>query len=134
MNVEMVRRILVVEDEVLVGMYLEDLLTGMGHHVVGPAARLSEAMKLAREENIDFAVLDMNLAGVQSYPVADILRQRGIPFVFATGYGGEGVAEEYRCESTLCKPYTSRELEEVVAKGLGIAVTSFEYAAAPTIT
>src|ERR1700709_523125 len=81
------RRILIIEDEVLVAMYLEELLTEMGHQVAGPAARINDALELAREAAFDFAVLDVNLAGVPSFPVADVLRQRGIPFVFVTGYG-----------------------------------------------
>jgi CheY-like chemotaxis protein len=112
------KRILVVEDEVLVAMELEDLLLTMGHDVVGPATRLSQAIKLALEEDIDFAVLDVNLAGTASFPLADILRERGIPFVFATGYSSEGVAAAYSNEPTLRKPYAPKDLERAVVKGL----------------
>lgn len=77
-------------------MDLEDLLTKMGYQVVGPASHITDAIELAREGEIDFAVLDINLAGAQSFPVADILRQRNIPFVFSTGYGAEGLVDSYR--------------------------------------
>ena len=111
-------RVLVVEDEVLVAMLLEDLLTEMGHQVVGPAIRIREALELARLADLDFAVLDVNVAGNQSFPVADILRERSIPFVFATGYGAEGFEDGYRDEIALNKPYEPGELERAIAKAL----------------
>lgn len=110
-----VKRILIVEDEVLVAMHLEDLLTDMGHEIVGPATRLDQAMELARKSEIDAAVLDVNVAGRKSFPVADILRQRGIPFMFATGYGAEGFVDGYRNEPTLSKPYDPQELIRAIA-------------------
>jgi DNA-binding response OmpR family regulator len=110
------RRILIIEDEVLVAMYLEELLTEMGHQVVGPAVRINDAMELAREAAFDFAVLDVNLAGVPSFPVADILRQRGIPFVFVTGYGAGGLVDGYRNELALQKPFDSKEIERTITE------------------
>ena len=97
------KRVLIVEDDVLIALYLEDLLTALGHEVVGQATRIHMAMELARESDIDFAVLDINVAGTKSFPVADILRQRGIPFAFATGYGAEGLMDGYRDFPTLRK-------------------------------
>ncbi|PZM14645.1 response regulator [Rhizobium tubonense] len=108
-------RILIVEDEALVAMLLEDLLTEMGHEVVGPAFRIDEALKLARQAELDIAILDVNLSGNQSFPVADILRQRNIPFMFATGYGAEGFRDGYRNEVTLRKPYELGDLERAIA-------------------
>ncbi|MHA6646258.1 response regulator [Mesorhizobium sp. A623] len=96
-------------------MELEDLLIAMGHQVIGSAARMGEALELAREAEVDFAVLDVNVGGVQSFPVADILRERGIPFVFATGYGAAGLVDGYRRETTLRKPYDSRDLARAIA-------------------
>jgi CheY-like chemotaxis protein len=93
------KRVLIVEDEILVAMHLEDLLMAMGHSVVGPATRLSEAMTFARDDDFEFAILDMNLAGTPSQPVADILRQRGIPFVFATGYSRSSIRSRSRRRS-----------------------------------
>jgi CheY-like chemotaxis protein len=113
------RRILLVEDEVLVVMYLEDLLAEIGHHVIGPACRINHAMELARDAAFDFAILDVNLAGIPSFPVADILRQRGIPFVFATGYGAEDLPVGYRNERTLRKPFESRKLEQAIIEACG---------------
>jgi CheY-like chemotaxis protein len=109
-------RVLIVEDEVLVALDLEDLLTQMGHQVVGPATRIDEALDLARKADFDFAVLDVNVAGAPSYPVADILRKRGIPFVFSTGYGAEGLLAAYCSEQTLSKPYLPQDLERVISR------------------
>lgn len=109
------RRILIVEDEFLLAMDLEYLLMKMGHIVVEVAIRVPEAIEFARDSDIDFAILDINVSGTQSFPVAEILRQRGIPFVFATGYGSAGLVDGYRDEPTLQKPYHPRELEDLIA-------------------
>ena len=97
-------------------MNLEDLLLEMGHHVVAYAAQLAQAVRFADQTNIDFAILDINVSGSKSFPVAEILRQRGIPFVFATGYGTDGLTSEFQNELTLQKPYERRELERVIEK------------------
>jgi CheY-like chemotaxis protein len=109
------RRILIVEDEFLLALHLEDLLTDLGHQVIGVATRLAEALEFSRDAEIDFAVLDINLAGAQSFPVADVLRQRNIPFVFASGYGSDGLVDGYLRETVLRKPYESQELAQAVA-------------------
>lgn len=111
-----IKRILIVEDEFLIAMHLEDLLTEMGHQIVGPASRISEAMEFARDSEIDFAVLDINIAGTKSFPVADILRERGIPFVFASGYGSAGLEDGYRHEATLQKPYELHQIRRAVER------------------
>lgn len=109
-------RVLIVEDEVLLAMTLEDALEGLGHIVAGVATRMPDALLMAANSEIDFAVLDLNLSGTLSFPVADILRSRGVPFVFATGYGPTGMNEAYRNEIVLTKPYGFRELENAVNK------------------
>src|ERR1041384_7652891 len=88
-------RILVVEDEVLLAMNIEDMLLESGYEVAGIASRLTPALALAREGLFDAAMLDVNLAGEPSFPVADLLAERGIPFLFATGYGLQGLDERY---------------------------------------
>lgn len=116
MTLQAAKRILIVEDEVLVALHLGHVLTDMGHHVVGPCSRIQNATELASTEDIDFAVLDINVAGVRSFPVAHILRQRYIPFVFASGYGNEGLMDGYRDETVLRKPIESGELERAIAR------------------
>ncbi|WP_246401299.1 response regulator [Rhizobium hidalgonense] len=110
------RRILIVEDEFLIAMLLEDLLSRMGHHVVACVARVDEAMKFVDQPDIDFAILDINLGGEKSFPVATLLRRRKIPFIFATGYGTEGLADEFRDELALRKPYDPLDLERAIAQ------------------
>jgi CheY-like chemotaxis protein len=106
--------VLVVEDEMLVAMNIEDMLLDLGHEVAALASRLEPALTLAREGNFDVAMLDVNLAGQASFPVADILRDRGIPYLFATGYGVQGIAETYRAAPVLQKPFRARDLEETL--------------------
>lgn len=108
-------RILIVEDEALIAMQLEISLIGLGHNVEAIATRMDKAVLLAESVAIDFAVLDINVAGILSFPIADILRRRGISFMFATGYGTAGLAEGYRDEVTLRKPYSLAELAQGLA-------------------
>jgi two-component SAPR family response regulator len=105
------RRMLVVEDEVLIGMLVEDMLRDMGYEIVGTASRVDEAIKLARELDVDAAILDVNLNGQEVYPVAEILSGRGIPFVFATGYGERGLPPAFKQRPTLQKPFQQESLE-----------------------
>jgi CheY-like chemotaxis protein len=109
------KRVLIVEDDVLVSWHLKDLLSDLGHSVVAQATNVDDAMRLAREGAIDFAILDINVAGTRSFPVADILRQRGIPFAFASGYGDEGLVDGYRKVPALQKPYARKDLERTIA-------------------
>ena len=108
------RRALVVEDEIMVAMYVEDLLTELGYEVAGLATSLDQALPLARGGEFDFAVLDINLAGQTSFPVADALRERGIPFLFASGYSSRGVSEAYRDAVRIQKPFLSQDLEQAI--------------------
>jgi CheY-like chemotaxis protein len=106
-----VRRVLVVEDEVLIGMLLEDMLSDLGYEIAATASRVEEAATLARDGQFDAAILDVNLNGQEVYPVADILAERGIPFVFATGYGEGGLPPHYQQRPTLQKPFQQETLE-----------------------
>lgn len=109
-------RILIVEDEFLVAMLLEDLLSGMGHEVVASIGRVGEAARFADSADVDLAILDVSLHGTESFPVAAVLRRRGIPFIFATGYGLAGLTSAFENEITLQKPYEPSELKRAIAK------------------
>jgi len=115
-----VLRVLVVEDEMMVSMLIEDMLSDLGCSVIGPASRLDEAIELAKTSDIDCAVLDVNLGGQPIFPLADLLRERGRPFAFATGYGDAGVREIDKGTPVLQKPFRegdlARVLEELHAK------------------
>jgi len=109
-------RVLVVEDEMMVSMLIEDMLSELGCLVVGPASRLDEAMQLARTADIDCAVLDVNLGGQPIFPLADLLRERGRPFAFATGYGDAGLREADRGSPVLQKPFREGDLARVLSE------------------
>jgi CheY-like chemotaxis protein len=113
------KRILVVEDELMIRMLLQDMLEDLGCTVAGEAARIDEAEELARQADFDVAILDVNLNGQPISPVVEILIDRGLPFVFATGYGQRGVPEAYRKTPTLQKPFQA----EALAKAIGAAAS-----------
>ena len=96
--------VLLVEDEMCLAMMLQDLLEDAGYRVL-KAARVAAALNLASAEDIDAAILDVNVAGTEVFPVADELRRRGVPFMFASGYGERGVPGEFRDYPMLQKPY-----------------------------
>src|SRR4051812_25894284 len=109
-------RVLVVEDEMMVSMLIEDMLTELGCVVVGPASRLDEAIDLTKSAEIDCAVLDVNLGGQPIFPLADLLRERGAPFAFATGYGDAGLREADRGSPVLQKPFREGDLARVLTE------------------
>jgi CheY-like chemotaxis protein len=105
------RRILVVEDELLIGMLLEDMLTDLGYEIAATASRVEDALKLAHDREIDAAILDVNLNGREIYPVAEVLAERKIPFLFATGYGEQGLPAAFKQRPTLQKPFQQETLQ-----------------------
>lgn len=119
------RRILIVEDEALVAMLIEDIVEELGGAVAGPAAKVAQALAVLEAGEVDAALLDVNLGGEWSYPVAEALAARGIPYVFITGYGQNGLSPEYRDHPVLQKPFTRASLEcaleEVMRAGPGDA-------------
>ena len=99
------RRVLVVEDEMIVAWLLEDMLADFGCTIVGPAARIDQALAMIKAEALDAAVLDVNLNGQQSYPLADALVTRGVPFVFVTAQRADDLPERHRHRPIVPKPY-----------------------------
>ena len=108
------RRILLVEDEVIVALGIEDMLSDLGCTVVGPAYSVEAGREIAANEQVDAAVIDINLGGAVSEPIATILAERGIPFCFSTGYGSAVVPDEFRDRPVLQKPYTKAQLAAVL--------------------
>lgn len=115
-------RVLVVEDEVLLSMMLEDVLSDAGAHVVGPAATVEQAITLIASEKIDVALLDVWLRDKRSDPVAETLRQRGVPYVLATGYNNPDGAE-LASAPTLPKPYRFEQLQAALIAALHATVS-----------
>ncbi len=112
-------RVLVVEDEALIAMMIEDYLLDMGHEVVGPVSRLEAAVETARSGRFDCAVLDVNLSGRKSFPVAAALDAQSIPFVFATAYGADGLGPDYGERPILRKPFSAADLKLALAAAMG---------------
>jgi CheY-like chemotaxis protein len=110
------RRILLVEDEPIVAWLLNDILVDLGLAVVGPASSVNQALAMIDAESIDLAVLDVNLKGQMSYPIADVLVARGVPFVFSTGYDIGRLQAGYRTFPALQKPFHRAELTDTLAK------------------
>jgi CheY-like chemotaxis protein len=110
-------RVLVVEDEYLVAMLVEDMLDVLGYEVAEIAQNLSAATDAAERGNFDVAVLDVNLDGAMSNPVAEILQRRGIPFIFATGYGKSGPHESFAVPA-LQKPFDENDLRGALSSAM----------------
>ncbi len=108
-------RVLVVEDEALLAMLMESFLEELGCTVVGSASRLEDALRKASSLDLDAAVLDVNLGGTMSYPVAEMLRDKGVPVVFATGYGVAGVRADLRSAPVLSKPFSLEQLAQALS-------------------
>src|SRR5260370_25162394 len=89
------KRVFVVEDEIMIRMLLEGMLADLGHSVAAEAGDLSHALHLARQGQFDLAVLDVNLNGDSVTPVVAILAERGLPFIFASGFGPPGLTPTY---------------------------------------
>ncbi|WP_066925756.1 response regulator [Methylobacterium sp. CCH5-D2] len=107
------RRVLLVEDESLVAMMAEDMLLDLGCDVV-VAMRLEQALAQLKAGAFDLAVLDVNLGNTHSYPVADVLFGLCVPFLFATGYGLEGVELAYRGVPVMQKPYQPAQMRRLL--------------------
>jgi|SRR5579871_109481 len=111
-------RVLVVEDEMMLAMLMEDMLADIGHTPVGPVTRVDNALKMIDEGGFDAAILDINLNGQDSYPVADALTAQAIPFVFASGYSAGRLREKYRAIPSVQKPFLQSELQRVLNTAL----------------
>jgi CheY-like chemotaxis protein len=113
-NAAIGRRILVVEDELMIRMLLDGMLEDIGYTMTAEAGAIDEAVALAKKADFDAAILDVNLNGQPITPVVEALIERGLPFVFATGYGARGVPEAYRDNPTLKKPFQTEALEQAL--------------------
>jgi CheY-like chemotaxis protein len=107
-------RVFLVEDEAMIRMMVADMLEELGHSVAAEAGQLDKATELARSTDFDVAILDVNLGGKIITPVAELIASRGLPFIFATGYGAAGVPEELRDRPALQKPFEIQALAEAL--------------------
>jgi DNA-binding response OmpR family regulator len=118
-----VPRILVVDDEPQVSMLVEDWLVELGCEVVGPARSLEQGLDMAGSAALDGAILDVNLAGRNSYAVAEALQQRGVPFAFVTGDGSIDEEAGFGDSILLSKPFDFEGVKTVLGKLLERPVT-----------
>ncbi|MGB6968829.1 MAG: response regulator [Methyloceanibacter sp.] len=110
-----VKRILVVEDEVLIALDITGALEQGGFVVVGPLASVRDALQLLERESVDGALLDANLGGETVGRVADALFLRKVPFAFVSGYGREQLPPQHKRAPLISKPFTGADLLAVVA-------------------
>ena len=115
---------LVVEDEALVAMMIQDFLTENGHAVIGPISRASEALLAAKEGDFDAAILDINLGDGMAYPVAEILAERGVPFVFVTGYEADTIDDRFSEVPVLQKPIERQTLQRLFTPSVNVAAVA----------
>ena len=121
-------RVLFVEDEPLVAMLIEDMLLDLGIEVVGPASKLETALELARSADMEAAVLDINIGGALTFPVADLLLERSVPVIFATGYGSSVLPERFRSTQTLQKPFDQLQFAKALQAALSDSPCEIEAA------
>ena len=115
--------VFVVEDEVMIRMMVTDMLEELGYRVAAEAGEIGEAIRLAKSAEFEIAILDVNVNGKVISPVAEVIQGRNRPFVFATGYGAQGLPEEFRDRPTLQKPFQMDMLAQVLADTLRARVS-----------
>jgi len=108
------KRLLIVEDEFLIAIMLEDMLTELDFDVAGTASNPARALELIASTEFDAAILDVNLDGCDSFAVAAALSERRIPFIFTTGYGASRVLPEFAHHPVVQKPYRLEELSDAL--------------------
>jgi CheY-like chemotaxis protein len=106
--------VFVVEDEALIRMMVVDMLEELGHTIAAEAGHIVQAIKLASSAEFDLAVLDVNIEGKFITPVAQVVAARGLPIVFATGYGALGLPEEFHGHAALTKPFELSALRSTI--------------------
>lgn len=112
------RRVLIVEDEILILMMIEDMLTDLGCESIAVASKVDQAITLVEGQVFDAAMLDVNLNGIASYPIADALTARRVPYFFSTGNGVKDMKEGYRDQDVLKKPFTFDQLSNMFSRSL----------------
>lgn len=117
------KRVLIVEDELLVALMIEDFLEEFGCTVIGPCSSVEAALLAVRTEAPDLALLDVNLSGERVYPVAEALAERRIPFLFLSGYGEEAIPPGHSDWKVCAKPFRGADLAGMLCAALGAGVT-----------
>ena len=119
MDNDMERRVLIIEDEPMLSSSIEEMVRELGCQIVGPAARLDHALTLALQSDIDVAILVINVDGSVIYPVADVLRFRGIPFLVSVEDDFRPLPQRFEGSRTLPKPFSTQALSDALGEVLG---------------
>jgi CheY-like chemotaxis protein len=114
-NMRIMPRILIVDDDSVTSLLLSDLLVELGYEVLGPLQSVSAALALLDNCQPDAAIIDVSLGDEDSYPVADRLVRENVPFIFATGFGGEAIPERFEDACVLAKPFGFEAVKTAVA-------------------
>jgi two-component SAPR family response regulator len=117
-------QILVVEDEPIIGMLIEDMLIEIGYKNIEAVVSIDSALKFLADARPDFAILDVNLNGTQSYPIAALLKSREIPFVFVSGYDAATLDAAYADVQILQKPFRIGDLDSAIDEALALGPAS----------
>jgi PAS domain S-box-containing protein len=117
------KKVLLVEDEAMVGLMMADLISDFGYSVIGPVGKVAEALAAARESQLDGAVLDVNLNGDLVYAVAELLAARGVPFIFVTGYGAETIDKRFANVPVFQKPVEREVLRNALLTRMSSAAS-----------
>ena len=112
------RSILIIEDEMLILMMIEDMLADLGCKSVSIASKIGQAITLIDGQVFDAAMVDLNLSGVESYPIADALVARDVPYFFSTGSSVANIKDGYRDQDVLKKPFTFEQLGNMLSRSL----------------
>ncbi|MBN9006446.1 MAG: response regulator [Rhizobiales bacterium] len=110
--------VFLVEDEAMIRMMVADMLEDLGYTIAAEAGEIDQAIKLARATNFDIAILDVNVNGKLISPVAGVIAARNRPFIFATGYGTQGLPPEFRDRPALQKPFQMESLAAMIERTL----------------
>jgi len=112
------RSILIIEDEMLILMMIEDMLADFGCKSITVASKIGQAITLIDGQVFDAAMVDLNLSGVESYPIADALVARDVPYFFSTGSSVANIKDGYRDQDVLKKPFTFEQLGNMLSRSL----------------
>jgi CheY-like chemotaxis protein len=116
-------RILVIEDSPVVGPFTADMLGELGFDVVGPAPNMASARELVEGESFDAALLDIHIRGERIFPLCEVLAERGVPFIFTSGYADWQMPDKWQDRPRLQKPYTIEQVSEALGALPNIAAT-----------
>ena len=112
------RSILIIEDEMLILMMIEDMLADLGCKSVSVASKIGPAITLIDGQVFDAAMVDLNLNGIASYPIADALIEHDVPYFFSTGSSVTNIRDGYRDQDVLKKPFTFEQLGNMLSRSL----------------